>query len=45
MAGERTSVYLTAHLAASVKASCVPLAELIRRALAEHNRSVIVTMI
>jgi len=31
MPGERTSVYLTADLAASVNASGVPLAELVRR--------------
>jgi hypothetical protein len=34
MPGERTSVYLTADLAASVNASGVPLAELVRRGLA-----------
>lgn len=34
MAGERTRVYLAADLAASVKASGVPLAELVRRGLA-----------
>jgi len=34
MPGERTSVYLAADLAAAVKASGVPLAELVRRGLA-----------
>jgi hypothetical protein len=34
MPGERTSVYLTVGLAAAVKASSQPLAELIRRGLA-----------
>jgi|ERR1017187_8489153 hypothetical protein len=34
MPGERTSVYLSADLAAAVKASGQPLAELIRRGLA-----------
>jgi hypothetical protein len=33
MPGERTCVYLTADLAAAVKASGTPLAELIRRGL------------
>lgn len=33
MAGERTSVYLTAELAAAVRACGVPLAELVRRGL------------
>ena len=34
MSGERTSVYLTAELAASVEASGAPLTELVRRGLA-----------
>ena len=34
MPGERTSIYLTADLAAAVKASGTPLAELVRRGLA-----------
>lgn len=33
MPGERTSLYLTSGLAAAVKASGTPLAELIRRGL------------
>ena len=40
MAGERTSVYLTADLAKAVKASGVPLAELIRRGEEEIRRQV-----
>jgi len=33
MPGERTSIYLAADLAAAVKASGIPLAELVRRGL------------
>jgi hypothetical protein len=40
MAGERTSVYLAADLAAAVKASGVPLAELVRRGLATGTAEV-----
>ena len=40
MPGERTSVYLAADLAAAVKASGVPLAELIRRGLAAGTAEV-----
>ena len=40
MAGERTSVYLAADLAAAVKASGVSLSELIRRGLATGTAAV-----
>jgi hypothetical protein len=40
MAGERTSVYLAADLAAAVKASGQPLAELVRRGLAAGTAEV-----
>jgi hypothetical protein len=38
--GERTSVYLAADLAAAVKASAQPLAELIRRGLSAGTAQV-----